>query len=199
MAKGVRRTKSKFGARLELFMVVDVQCYEGRTLDTVTQVEAWRRTARPSRVITRSTPPLPRSRRRPSGSPRSRSRRRGCTCLTLGAMLARRRRARRPGLVLDAYLLRAMDVAGWAPALREVRGPRTGEHRAFSPPAGGCLPGLPPAGCGASGAGDGRTDGRAAEGDWAVADARLARPARGQRAGRGHPAVAPGAGACCRW
>ena len=31
VAKGVRRTTSRFGARLEPFMVVDVQCYEGRS------------------------------------------------------------------------------------------------------------------------------------------------------------------------
>ncbi len=40
VAKGVRRTKSRFGARLEPGMVVDLQCYEGRTLDTVTQAES---------------------------------------------------------------------------------------------------------------------------------------------------------------
>src|ERR1051325_11162408 len=40
VAKGVRRTSSKFGARLEPFMVVDVQLYEGRSLDTVTQAES---------------------------------------------------------------------------------------------------------------------------------------------------------------
>src|SRR6188768_3787697 len=39
VAKGVRRTKSRFGSRLEPGMVIDVQCYEGRNLDTVTQVE----------------------------------------------------------------------------------------------------------------------------------------------------------------
>lgn len=37
VARGVRRTSSKFGARLEPFMVIDVQCYAGRSLDTVTQ------------------------------------------------------------------------------------------------------------------------------------------------------------------
>lgn len=37
VAKGVRRTRSRFGARLEPAMVVDVQCYEGRSLDTITQ------------------------------------------------------------------------------------------------------------------------------------------------------------------
>src|SRR5665213_3315322 len=40
VAKGVRRTASKFGSRLEPFMVVDVQLYEGRTLDIVTQAES---------------------------------------------------------------------------------------------------------------------------------------------------------------
>ena len=37
VGKGVRRTKSRFGARLEPGMVVDLQCFEGRNLDTVTQ------------------------------------------------------------------------------------------------------------------------------------------------------------------
>ena len=39
VAKGVRRTSSKFGSRVEPFMVVDVQLYEGRNLDTISQVE----------------------------------------------------------------------------------------------------------------------------------------------------------------
>src|SRR5690554_3248610 len=40
VAKGVRRTASKFGARLEPFMVADVQLYEGRSLDIITQAES---------------------------------------------------------------------------------------------------------------------------------------------------------------
>lgn len=39
VAKGVRRTKSRFGARLETFSQVDLLLYAGRNLDTVTQVE----------------------------------------------------------------------------------------------------------------------------------------------------------------
>ena len=39
VAKGVRRTKSKFGARLEPFAHIDVQLYPGRNLDIVTQVQ----------------------------------------------------------------------------------------------------------------------------------------------------------------
>jgi DNA repair protein RecO (recombination protein O) len=37
VVKGVRRPKSRFGGRLEPFMHVDLQLYEGRSLDTVTQ------------------------------------------------------------------------------------------------------------------------------------------------------------------
>ena len=39
VAKGVRRTTSRFGARLEPTSRVALQCYRGRDLDTVTQVE----------------------------------------------------------------------------------------------------------------------------------------------------------------
>jgi len=39
VAKGVRRTKSRFGSRLEPGSVVSLQLFEGRNLDTVTQVE----------------------------------------------------------------------------------------------------------------------------------------------------------------
>lgn len=40
VAKGIRRTRSKFGARLDPASVVHLQCYEGRNLDIVTQVES---------------------------------------------------------------------------------------------------------------------------------------------------------------
>lgn len=39
VAKGVRRTRSKFGSRLEPGSVVQLQLYEGRNLDIVTQAE----------------------------------------------------------------------------------------------------------------------------------------------------------------
>ncbi|MGI8592269.1 MAG: DNA repair protein RecO, partial [Nakamurella sp.] len=37
VAKGVRRTKSRFGGRLEPFSHIDLQLYAGRNLDIVTQ------------------------------------------------------------------------------------------------------------------------------------------------------------------
>lgn len=42
IAKGIRRTKSRFGARLEPLSCVEFMAYEGRTLDTITQVETLR-------------------------------------------------------------------------------------------------------------------------------------------------------------
>ena len=39
VAKGVRRTTSRFGARLEPFTMIDVQLYRGRSLDVIAQVE----------------------------------------------------------------------------------------------------------------------------------------------------------------
>lgn len=39
VAKGVRKTKSRFGSRLEPISHVSLQLYEGRELDTVTQAE----------------------------------------------------------------------------------------------------------------------------------------------------------------
>jgi len=42
VAKGVRRTKSRFGARLEPFTHVDVMVHPGRSLDVITQAEVIR-------------------------------------------------------------------------------------------------------------------------------------------------------------
>jgi DNA repair protein RecO (recombination protein O) len=42
IAKGIRRTRSRFGARLEPLACVEFMAYEGRTLDTITQVETLR-------------------------------------------------------------------------------------------------------------------------------------------------------------
>jgi DNA repair protein RecO (recombination protein O) len=42
VGKGVRRTKSRFGARLEPFTHVDLLLYTGRSLDVITQAETVR-------------------------------------------------------------------------------------------------------------------------------------------------------------
>ena len=42
VAKGVRKTKSRFGARLEPFTQVDLMIYKGRSLDTITSADILR-------------------------------------------------------------------------------------------------------------------------------------------------------------
>ncbi|WP_040789822.1 DNA repair protein RecO [Nocardia paucivorans] len=141
VAKGVRRTKSRFGARLEPFAYIDVQLHPGRNLDTITQVhtvEAFapgiiddygRYTAAcavletAERLAGEERAPVPR-----------------LHTLTAGALRAIAAGHRPHELILDAYLLRAMDCAGWAPALDEcARCATPGPHRAFHVAAGGAV------------------------------------------------------------
>jgi DNA repair protein RecO (recombination protein O) len=141
VAKGVRRTRSRWGARLEPFNHVDVQCYTGRTLDVVTQaqtVDAFgagvvddypRYTA--GCAVLETTDRLVAE----EGEPALR-----LYLLLVGALRALAGRERDPNLVLDAFLLRAMGHAGWAPAITEcARCARPGPHQAFNVAAGGAV------------------------------------------------------------
>ena len=67
VAKGVRRTSSRWGSRLEPFTHVDLQLAEGRNLDVVTQAETIDAFSAPSAPTTSATPPAPRCSRPPSG------------------------------------------------------------------------------------------------------------------------------------
>jgi DNA repair protein RecO (recombination protein O) len=141
VAKGVRRTTSKFGARLEPFGHVDVQFIEGRSLHGITQVEGidlygkrfiddyprYTLASAIAETAERLTPV--------EEEPALR-----LYLLTLGALRALADAEHPGGLVLDSYLLRAMGFAGWAPALTgcAVCG-RPGAQRGFSVPAGGCV------------------------------------------------------------
>jgi DNA repair protein RecO (recombination protein O) len=149
VAKGVRRTSSRFGARLEPFGHVDVQFYRGRTLDIITQVETVDGFG--SRLVgdygryTTGCAVLETAERLASaeGEPVLR-----LYLLVVGALRALADGQRQAPLVLDAFLLRAMAAAGWAPALTGcARCGAPGPHRAFSVPAGGVVcPGCRPAG-----------------------------------------------------
>jgi DNA repair protein RecO (recombination protein O) len=60
--------------------------------------------------------------------------------LVIGALRSLAEQAHPAGLVLDAFLLRAMSVAGWEPALSDcARCAEPGPHRHFSVPAGGSV------------------------------------------------------------
>lgn len=114
VAKGVRRTASRFGARLEPFMVADVQLYEGRSLDVITQAETvgaygplivadyGRYTAANAMVETAD---------RLTDAEVSLQQ----YLLLVGALRSLARNEHHPTLTLDSYLLRALSLAGWAP------------------------------------------------------------------------------------
>src|SRR6516165_6533921 len=127
VAKGVRRTRSKFGARLEPFAHIDAQLHPGRNLDIVSDYGrytcgcAMLETA--ERLAGEERAPAPALHR-----------------LTVSALRAVADGRRPRDLLLDAYLLRAMGIAGWAPALTEcARCATPGPHRAFHIAAGGSV------------------------------------------------------------
>ena len=151
VGKGVRRTSSKFGARLEPGSHIDVQLHsrlpEGqapvggrRGLDLVTQTEslgaygaqlandypAWTAVSAICETAERLTE---------EGEPALR-----LYLLLVGALKALVAREHDAGLVLDAFLIRAMANAGWEPALRECATcSAPGPHAAFNVPVGGAV------------------------------------------------------------
>jgi DNA repair protein RecO (recombination protein O) len=141
VAKGVRRTKSKFGSRLEPFGHVDVQLYLGRSLDVVTQVETL--TAFGSSLVldypryTAGTAMLETAERLTAEEREPAVQQ---YLLLVGGLRALVEGLHEPGLVLDAYLLRSLSVAGYAPSFDAcARCGVGGPHRAFSVQAGGAV------------------------------------------------------------
>src|SRR5271157_4252317 len=122
VAKGVRRTRSRFGARLEPYAHIDVQLHPGRNLDIVTQVAA---------IDAFATDIV------------SDYGRYTCACAVLetAERLAGEERAPVPALHrLTVAALRAVAIAGWAPALTGcARCAAPGPHRAFHVGAGGSV------------------------------------------------------------
>lgn len=115
VAKGVRRTSSKFGARLEPFMVADVQFYEGRTLDTVTQAESL---ASYGAEIAADYPRFTAATAMAETADRLTETEGSLQqyVLLVGALRSLSRAEHSAGLTLDSYLLRALAIAGWAPS-----------------------------------------------------------------------------------
>lgn len=141
VAKGVRRTSSRFGSRLEPFMVVDAQLHQGRNLDIVTQVETLGPYGRAvcgdytlytaGTAMLETAERLVEAEREPSVQQ---------YLLLVGAVRALAERAHPAGLVLDAYLLRALAVAGWAPSFTDcARCGAPGPHSAFAVASGGAV------------------------------------------------------------
>lgn len=141
VAKGVRKTTSKFGARLEPFGHIDLQLVEGRNLHIVSQVEGidlyGRRIAEDYAAYTAASAIAETAERLTPIEGEATLR---LFQLTLGALRVLAAREHPPALVLDSYMLRGMHDAGWAPILVAcaICGLK-GDHRAFSIPAGGCV------------------------------------------------------------
>jgi DNA repair protein RecO (recombination protein O) len=141
VARGVRRTTSKFGSRLEPFMHVDLQLSEGRSLDHITQAETLtpfhagvggvyeRYTA--GTVMLETADRLVAEEREPSLQQ---------FLLLVGGLRVLASGERNPSQVLDSYLLRSLSVAGYAPSFDAcARCGLLGPHRWFNPSLGGVL------------------------------------------------------------
>ncbi len=141
VAKGVRKTSSRLGARVEPFGHVDVQLYVGRSLDIVTQVD----TISPygSAIVTdydrytvgtamlETAERLTEVEREPAPQQ---------FLLLVGGLRTLAGAGHDPQLVLDAYLLRALAVAGYAASFLDcARCGAPGPHRAFAVGLGGAV------------------------------------------------------------
>ena len=139
VAKGVRRTSSKFGARLEPFMVADLQLFEGRTLDTITQASTLGAYGphissdydryRAGSVMVETAERLS------EGGPAPEQYR-----LIIGALRTLAQGQLPAPLLRDGYLLRAIAAAGWAPGFEHcVRCEAPGPHTHVSVQLGGVV------------------------------------------------------------
>jgi DNA repair protein RecO (recombination protein O) len=145
VAKGVRKTTSRWGSRLEPFTHVDLQLAEGRNLDVITQADTL--DAFPSRlgdhydrytagtVMLETADRLVTEEKQPSLQQ---------FLLLVGGLRAMTSGERAPAQVLDSYLLRSLAVAGYAPSFEHcarcgLEPPDLGQHRWFNPSYGGML------------------------------------------------------------
>jgi DNA repair protein RecO (recombination protein O) len=141
VARGVRRTTSRFGSRLEPFTHVDLQLSEGRSLDHITQAETLtpfhagiggdydRYTAGTAMLETADR--LVPEEREPSVQQ---------FLLLVGGLRVLAGGERAASQVLDSYLLRSLAVAGYAPSFDAcARCGLLGPHRWFNASLGGSL------------------------------------------------------------
>ncbi|GAA1692659.1 DNA repair protein RecO [Microbacterium sediminicola] len=139
VAKGIRRTSSRFGSRLEPFMVADVLLYQGRSLDIVQQAESLgsygtqivgdydRYTA--ANAMVEAADRLSDAEATPAQY-----------LLLLGGLRALANGDHASRSILDSYLLRVMTLSGWAPALADcARCGRPGPHAHFVAQLGGMV------------------------------------------------------------
>lgn len=141
VAKGVRRTTSRFGARLSPFNLVDVQLHQGRTLDTITQVETVSAYSDSltntyakftnAKLIVETAQKLTEGSEEPAPDQ---------FAILHGALHALASEAHPSTLIGTAYLLRSMASEGWLPTLEScVACGQEGDLRFFSSGGGGAF------------------------------------------------------------
>ncbi|WP_019546208.1 DNA repair protein RecO [Streptomyces sulphureus] len=180
VARGVRRTKSKFGARLEPFGHVDVQFFArggelvGRGLPLCTQTETI--SAYGQGIVsdydryTAGTAMLETAERFTfqEGQPNVQQ-----YLLLVGGLRTLSTGQHTPGLCLDAFLLRSLAMAGYAPSFADcAKCGLPGPNRFFSVASGGVVCGdCRPAGSVVPSSETLRLLGALLTGDWETADA----------------------------
>ena len=141
VAKGVRRTKSKFGARLEPTSYVDLQLYAGKSLDIVTEVNSIENFGEAlssdyknwttANSILEAAERFTENEHEPALQQFN---------LVVGALRALAHGTYDSSLILDAYLLRSLSVAGFAPSMTNCsRCDKPGPHKYFSLVGGGSV------------------------------------------------------------
>jgi DNA repair protein RecO (recombination protein O) len=173
VARGVRRTTSRWGSRLEPFTYVDLMIAEGRTLDVITQAETLTPFSaglgRDYDGYTAGTAMLETAERLAVEDKEPAVQQ---FLLLVGGLRALVSEEHRHGQVLDSYLLRSMAVAGYAPSFDHcTRCGEPGPHRWLNPSAGGVLCGD----CRLPGSATAAPEtiallGALLSGDWAVVD-----------------------------
>ncbi|MGV1004616.1 MAG: DNA repair protein RecO [Candidatus Nanopelagicales bacterium] len=141
VARGVRRTGSRFGGRLEPMVLADIQFHQGRSLDSISQAESlaaygadlaadyssWTTGQAMCETAARLTP----EEREPATQQ---------FLLLLSGLRSLSAAEHATTLVLDAYLVRSLAVAGWAASFADcARCGSSGPHKSFSLAGGGAL------------------------------------------------------------
>jgi DNA repair protein RecO (recombination protein O) len=141
VGKGVRRTKSRWGARLEPFTHVDLMLHTGRSLDVITQAEVIRPYG--EQLVSdypRYTAGVAMLETAERFTPMEKEPALRQLLLLIGGLRSLGESEHDSRLVLDAFLLRSLAVAGYAPSLREcARCGVSGALPAFAVASGGVV------------------------------------------------------------
>ncbi len=145
VARGVRRVSSKFGGRLEPCSHVDLEIAVGRNLDTITQAETLHSFSDPLRAdyqMYTTAHVMAETADRVVGEERQPALKQHLLLVgALRSLTTQTTDGPRPaGMIMDAYLLRAVALAGYGASLdHRVGCGEAGPHEAFSSAAGGVV------------------------------------------------------------